>query len=141
MAVEPFNTRFELSRYRLLRLYMIYFIHFFAFNFIFLKITPLGVILSGESIARIPEAWKCFPDPDPDIFTTSYYKLQIFFPTEIGSRPLTAGNSGWVNAFYSIFFIFDRAGVKLKSDVRVWCETLPIICYAGFSEKISLKMA
>ena len=29
-----------------------------------LKIIFLGVISCGESIARIPEAWKCFPDPD-----------------------------------------------------------------------------
>ncbi len=31
---------------------------------IFLTSNPLGVILCGESIARIPEPWKCFLDPD-----------------------------------------------------------------------------
>ena len=30
----------------------------------FLTSNPLGVILCGESIARIPEPWKCFLDPD-----------------------------------------------------------------------------
>ena len=29
-----------------------------------LKIIFLGVISCGESIAHIPEAWECFPDPD-----------------------------------------------------------------------------
>ena len=30
-----------------------------------LKMTHIGVMLCGKSIARIPEAWKCFfPDPD-----------------------------------------------------------------------------
>ena len=31
---------------------------------IFLTSNPLGVILCGESIARIPEPWKCFLDLD-----------------------------------------------------------------------------
>jgi len=35
------------------------FIIFGARKFIF-----LGVILCGESITRIPESWKCFPEPD-----------------------------------------------------------------------------
>ena len=40
-------------------------VHFFEIRkFIFLKMTSIGVILCGESIARIPELWKRFPDPD-----------------------------------------------------------------------------
>ena len=36
-------------------------IYFSKDNFMF-----LGVILCGESIARIPEPWKCFPGPDSE---------------------------------------------------------------------------
>ena len=40
--------------------------HFFEKNFslIFLTSDPLGVILCEESVARIPEPWKRFLDPD-----------------------------------------------------------------------------
>ena len=36
-------------------------IYFSEDNFMF-----LGVILCGESIAQIPEPWKCFPGPDSE---------------------------------------------------------------------------
>jgi hypothetical protein len=36
-------------------------IYFSKGNFMF-----LGVVLCGESIARIPEPWKCFPGPDSE---------------------------------------------------------------------------
>ena len=40
-------------------------VHFFEIRkFIFLKMTSIGVILCGESIARIHEPWKRFLDPD-----------------------------------------------------------------------------
>ena len=34
------------------------------FFLIFKKMTFMGVILCEKSIPRIPESWKCFPDPD-----------------------------------------------------------------------------
>jgi hypothetical protein len=36
----------------------------FGFKIFVLKMTPLGVIRCGESIARIPEARKRLPDPN-----------------------------------------------------------------------------
>ena len=63
MALEPFNTTFELSRYRLLKGEDRLLGDIIKKNF-FLKMTLLPLILCEESIARIPEPWKRFPDPD-----------------------------------------------------------------------------
>ena len=45
---------------------------------IFLTSNPLGVILCGESIARIPEPWKCFLDPDSGKESVYWSENQTF---------------------------------------------------------------
>ena len=39
---------------------------------------PLGVILCGESIARTPEPWKCFLDPDSEKESVYWRENQTF---------------------------------------------------------------
>ena len=46
------------------------------FFLIFLTSDPLGVILCGESIARIPEPWKRFLDPDSGMESVKWSEKQ-----------------------------------------------------------------
>ena len=55
---------------------------------IFLTSDPLGVILCGESIARIPEPWKRFLDPDSgkeSVYWSENQKFSDFYEKIVDS--------------------------------------------------------
>ena len=77
-------------------------------NFFISKKDPTWVILCGESIARIPESWKCLFDSESGIFCALKQKLRVF-PTFDGNR--------WENhCFWDNFMRGIECTYSLKSE-------------------------